>query len=272
MKLHFREIGEGKSLLILHGLYGSGENWLSVAKALSPNSHIILPDLRNHGLSFHHKSHRYQDISEDILKLLKLLNIEKTSIIAHSMGGKAAMLFAFNHPEMIDKLIIIDIAAKNYNSPEYSENLNWHNKILSIFVDIDLKEIKSYSQLNTYLDKYSLDENEKQLFAKNLKKNKDKNFEWKLNIDAIKNNLDNILDFEIEENKIYNKECYFIKGEESNYLKESDFSKIKEQFPLAIFYSIPRCGHSPHRDKAEYLTSLLKNILLSKALKNKSKT
>jgi pimeloyl-ACP methyl ester carboxylesterase len=261
MKLHFREIGKGKTLLILHGLYGASENWLSVAKSLSLKNRVILADHRNHGLSPHSNSHTYANICEDIKELLEDQNIQKCSIIAHSMGGKAGMLFACKYPKLVDQLIIIDIAPKNYAAFEYAEHLSQHSKILNIMEDIDLSHLKSYKELDINLDKYSLDRNEKQLIAKNIKKNKDKTFEWKLNIKAIKNNLMNILDFEISNTDKFTEKCYFLKGSESDYIKESDYVDIKKHFPNAEFHTIADCGHSPHRDQAERLTNILQLLL-----------
>lgn len=260
MKLHFRNIGEGKPLLILHGLYGASENWLSVAKALSDNMHVILPDNRNHGHSAKSESHSYVNMCEDIKELLEDLNIKKCNIVAHSMGGKTAMLLAFMYPELIEKLIIIDIAPKNYNSPDYSTHLDEHLKILNIMSEISTDNIKSYSELSKNLDKYSLNKNEKQLIAKNIKKDKDKTFKWKLNIDAIRNNLENILDFPISNNNIFNGESHFIKGEESEYIQREDIKDIIKHFPKAKLHIIEKCGHSPHRDKTQELINILKTI------------
>jgi pimeloyl-ACP methyl ester carboxylesterase len=262
MKLHFREIGEGKSLLILHGLYGSGENWLSIAKRLSNEYKIILADNRNHGLSFHNNSHTYENMCEDIKELLEQKDIKKTNIIAHSMGGKAAMLFSLKYPEMVDKLIIIDIAPKDYNTIEYREHLNKHKHLLSIFDDINLDEINNYTQFNKHLDKYKLDNNDKQLLAKNLRKCKDKTFRWKLNIRGIQENIENILAFKIKDHYAYKKECHFIICEESDYITKKDLPVIQKFFPQTVFCTIPQCGHSPHRDKPEELSKLLKTILL----------
>ena len=114
MKLNFEKLGEGKPLLILHGLFGSSDNWGSLGKKFSKNNSVYLIDLRNHGRSPHSNQMTYSDMANDLLELIKDEKIISPTILGHSMGGKVALMFAKNHPEYLDKLIVADIGLKAY--------------------------------------------------------------------------------------------------------------------------------------------------------------
>ena len=120
MKLFFRNISKNttvtKNLIILHGLFGSGDNWLTIARRFSESFNIYLPDLRNHGQSPHSNIHDYDSMAEDLHEFFIDNKIETASLIGHSMGGKASMKFAFEYPEMVEKLIVVDIAPREYQT------------------------------------------------------------------------------------------------------------------------------------------------------------
>src|SRR5512135_3012718 len=110
MKLFFRKYGEGLPLIILHGLYGSSDNWVSIAKILSSRFMVILPDQRNHGLSPKSNIHDYEALSEDVYELADHLKLEKFFLAGHSMGGKCAIRFALKWPERLQGLLVADIS------------------------------------------------------------------------------------------------------------------------------------------------------------------
>ncbi len=114
MQLFYREFGTSKPLLILHGLFGLSDHWIGVAKRLSSDFRVIIPDLRNHGQSLHHHEMNLEAMSNDILELLQKLNISKIMVIGHSMGGKLATMIALQHPQIVEKLMVIDIGIKDY--------------------------------------------------------------------------------------------------------------------------------------------------------------
>ena len=114
MKLNFKKLGEGKPLLILHGLFGSSDNWGTLGKKFSKNNSVYLIDLRNHGRSPHSNEMTYSDMANDLLELIKDEKIISPTILGHSMGGKVALMFAKNYPEYLEKLIVADIGLKAY--------------------------------------------------------------------------------------------------------------------------------------------------------------
>ncbi|MEY3425842.1 MAG: hypothetical protein RL679_1200, partial [Bacteroidota bacterium] len=138
MKLHYREIGEGQPMLILHGLFGFSDNWQTHAKKLSEYYRVILVDLRNHGHSDWSDDFSYPIMVEDLQELFEMLSLKKVILIGHSMGGKVAMLFAQNYAQQLDKLVVVDIGVKEYPSH--------HQHILAGMHAIDLPTIQLRSE------------------------------------------------------------------------------------------------------------------------------
>ena len=115
MKLFYRKFGQGKPLIILHGLFGQSDNWNTLGKQFSQNGfEVYLVDQRNHGLSPHSDEWNYPAMSDDILELIIDSKLENVLLLGHSMGGKSAMHFAVHHCEKISKLVVADIAPKKY--------------------------------------------------------------------------------------------------------------------------------------------------------------
>ncbi|RYX99620.1 alpha/beta fold hydrolase, partial [bacterium] len=135
MKLFFKKLGEGKPIIILHGLFGSSDNWLTISKKLADRYSIYLLDVRNHGQSPHSDDHSYQAMVGDLSEFIRDNNIEKPIIIGHSMGGKIAMNFAVDHPEVPEKIVVVDIAPKMYQHENKSN--------LEAMLAINLEEIKN---------------------------------------------------------------------------------------------------------------------------------
>ena len=259
MNLIYKDIGKGNPILILHGLYGCSDNWLSIAKVLSKSNRVIIPDLRNHGKSFHSKEFSYKDQVEDILKLLEYLKITNTSIIGHSMGGKIAMALSCEHPQLIDKLIVIDIAPINYSNKLSLEQITFHKKVKECFKNINLNKINSYTELYTQLDCYEV--KIKNLIGKNIKRNKDNSFEWKLNIRAIEDNFQEIIGNNLNENNIFSKPCTFISGELSDYITDDVINNVNNYFPYATFITIPKASHWIHSDQPDLLIEAIAQVI-----------
>ena len=125
MEMFFRKLGSGSPLIIIHGLYGSSDNWLTIGKELARDFEVYLVDLRNHGNSPHTDRHSYALMKLDLIEFLDRHDIEKAVLIGHSMGGKVAMVFALEFPERITSLVVIDIGPKSYHSlKDYSSQAN----------------------------------------------------------------------------------------------------------------------------------------------------
>jgi len=262
MKLFYRKYGSGPPLIILHGLYGSSDNWISIARSLEKRFTIFLPDLRNHGQSPHHQLHNYDSMAEDLYGLVKELRLGRFFLAGHSMGGKAAMKFAITWPERLDGLLIADISPFDDKSRN-KEELNLHLQILNFILTSDISGIKSRDELDLILLPVIRSEKVRGLILKNIKREPDNSFSWKINASALLENIDNIMDgldtSGTDKNGITGFPVYFLKAENSGYLPEKDYINIRRLFPAAEFVLIQGAGHWIHADNAEAVRdSLLK--------------
>ncbi len=264
MKLFYRKIGKGEPLVIAHGLYGMSDNWMSIAKTLSENFEVIVPDLRNHGQSPWADSHTYSDLAGDLLELLNDLSIEKANFLGHSMGGKVVMKLALENPGNIKKLIVADVSPRNYIDFEEKSGFN-HSDVLKLLQNIDLRNIKLRTEAENVLSYKVSDKRIRQFLMKNISREKNGTFAFKLNAVALFNNLNEIAgEINLANGKIFNGDVLFIKGDKSNYIRESDRSQILELFPSARFVTVKNAGHWLHAEQPEVFAGVVRNFLLSK--------
>ena len=220
-------------MIILHGLFGSSDNWFSLAKVFAEYFTVYLVDQRNHGQSPHTDDFNYQLLTEDLAAFMQENSIEKPHIIGHSMGGKTAMNFAVKYPDQLDHLIIVDIAPKQY--PVH------HDHILDGLHDIDLNTLSSRTEADQLLSRQVPEPDVRQFLLKNLARNSDSNFEWRVNIHAIDEHIEEIgagMQFE----GLFTGPTLFIKGERSNYYTSDDEENILKLFPSAKFVTL-NTGH-----------------------------
>lgn len=251
MNLSFRELGEGKPLIILHGLFGSSDNWLSIAKQFSDRYHIYLVDQRNHGNSPHSDQFDYPTMAEDLNTFIASNQIENPIILGHSMGGKVAMQYAVDHPSSWDKLIVVDITPKSY--PVH------HDEILKGLNSLNLKNLNSRSDADKQLSQYVPEIGVRQFLLKNLSRDTD-GFIWKINLPVLTKNIEIIgagLNGELKERR----PVLFINGEKSGYIKEEDFELILSKFPGAKIETIMGAGHWVHAEQPEKFVETLNNFL-----------
>lgn len=241
MKLHYREIGEGKPVVILHGLFGNSDNWQTHGKRFSEYYRVILVDLRNHGHSGWSDDFSYELMAADLKELFDDLNLEEVILLGHSMGGKTAMLFAQKHPELLEKLIVVDMGIKLY-APH-------HQHILEAINTLDLSTVENRSQAEQHLSKYIDSDGVKQFLLKNIYWVEKGKMAWRMNTPVLEREMDNIL------TAIERKECFvqtlFIRGGLSQYILDEDISEIEDVFPDSEFITIPDAGHWVHAEQPE---------------------
>ena len=150
MKLFFRKYGSGPPLIILHGLYGSSDNWVSFAKSISDRFTVYLPDQRNHGQSPHSDIHDYTSMKEDLFEMAEELGLDRFFLAGHSMGGRTAMAFALSWPERLCGLVIIDITPLS-SDEKYTEAYLAHSRILDSMLSLKLEELKSRDEIDAML-------------------------------------------------------------------------------------------------------------------------
>ena len=251
MQLYHRELGEGKPLIILHGLFGSSDNWLSVGKILAEQYKVYLLDQRNHGQSFHSDEFSYQAMAADLLEFIQQQGIRDPHILGHSMGGKTAMWFATQHTDLWDKLIVVDIGPKSY--PVH------HRMILDGLLSIDMNALSSRVEADQQLAKYIPEIGVRQFLLKNLARN-GQGFQWKINLPAINENIE-IIGEGMEEKEITHKQVLFIRGAKSDYIQDEDMTLIKTIFPSAELATVEGAGHWVHAEKPQELLAMVNRFL-----------
>jgi len=260
MKLFFRRYGEGPPLIILHGLYGSSDNWVTIAKKISGKFTVYLPDQRNHGGSPHSDIHDYDSMSNDLLEFARDHGLSRFFLTGHSMGGKTAVRFAMQWPEMIEGLVIADISPftdENRRSAAFREI----NSILNTMLDTDLSSAGSRAEAEIIIAKKINDEKTRGFLMKNLRRDDANRYRWKLNAPALLKNLDSIIDGLPRPDSDYQQvtgfPVLFLKGERSEYLTEKDFGDILKIFPGAEMRIIKGAGHWLHADNPEEVSEAL---------------
>lgn len=262
MNLFYRTVGEGTPLFILHGLYGSSDNWMQIARILSKNFKVISIDHRNHGSSPHDTEHTYESMVNDLAWLFHELEIEKAHVLGHSMGGKVAMAFAADYPEKVLSLTVADIAPKNYfETPASAVQNNFHKRILNTLSKINLTEYQSRKEVNKKLLQTIPEQLVRQFLLKNLHR-VGKNFEWKINVPVLSANLNHIIsgvDYKDYEDRIpiTNYPVLFIKGSLSGYIQPEDELIIKKMYPEAKIETIEGATHFLHAEKPEEFVAIL---------------
>ena len=233
MKLFFRELGEGEPMIILHGLFGSSDNWLTQAKLFAPYYKVYSLDQRNHGQSPHSDAFDYVSMVEDLKEFIVDRSVSQPVIIGHSMGGKAAMNFALAHSDLISKLIVVDIAPKPYNLEHYT--------IVEGLKAIPVERLESRNEADEVLSQHVPEPDVRQFLLKNLQRQRDGGFSWKINLPVISEKLTNI-GADLQFSGTFNKPVLFLRGGRSKYISDNDHQRIHEIFPAAEIQTLDT-GH-----------------------------
>ncbi|MGO8765682.1 MAG: alpha/beta fold hydrolase [Limisphaerales bacterium] len=242
MQLHFREFGAGTPLVILHGLFGSSDNWLGIAPRLADQFRVFILDLRNHGQSPHSDEMNYSVMAGDVVEFLDAQTLERASVLGHSMGGKVAMRLALDFPSRLEKLIVADMAPRLY-APEYEG-------YFAALLALDLKAYPSRRQIEEALAPAIPNLVIRRFLLKNLGHHPDGSYFWRINLDGIHQNYP-ALCAAIISDKQFEQPTLFLSGGKSNYVTETDRPQILKLFPRAKFEVITNAGHWLHADAPE---------------------
>jgi pimeloyl-ACP methyl ester carboxylesterase len=211
-------------------------------------------DQRNHGRSFHSPAFDYADLAADLKAFMQQQHLDSAFIIGHSMGGKAAMQFAFRYPDQTLKLVIIDIANKDY--PPFNED------IIDALISLDIEGLANLKQADELLRARIPDMAFRLFLMKNLKRSQNGQYRWQVNLKAIQHSIA-ALSGQVN-GKPFGKPCLFVRGEISNYISDADWAGIKRDFPAAEQVTIPGAGHWVHIEAKDLLVEKILNFLKKK--------
>jgi esterase len=245
MKLNFHLVGNGPPLLILHGLLGSLDNWAQLANVLAVNFSVFALDLRNHGRSPHAAEFNYDVMAADVAEFIRAQNLGPVQLLGHSMGGKVAMRFAQLHPLLVQKLVVADMAPREY-PPRYAE-------MLDAMAALDLRQFQQRPEVDGALRAVAPDPLIRQFLLKNLGRDGHGGLCWKPNVPAIRTNYHQIRSA-LPLAPTFDGPTLFVRGGKSDYVRDADWEAVKKMFPLARLATITAAGHWLHADApAEFL-------------------
>jgi pimeloyl-ACP methyl ester carboxylesterase len=260
MKLFYREYGQGQPLIILHGIFGVSDNWVSFAREIEDRFRVLIPDQRNHGQSPHDNTFNYYALCADVYEFIEEHELENPIIMGHSMGGKVAMHFALENPDMLKALIVADISMRTY------QRRHRHLDMIDAMLAVNFDNAEKRSDIEKQLKANIPDKRIRQFAMKNLyRRERGGQFAWRLNLEAINLNMDEVFQG-IQSNTLFTKPTLFIRGGNSDYVTYDDFDQIYRTFPKADIKTIEGVGHWLHAEKPE----TFKTIFLDFVTKNEN--
>ncbi|WP_095590538.1 alpha/beta fold hydrolase [Actibacterium ureilyticum] len=223
-------------LLIAHGLYGSGRNWGVIAKRLSDQRQVIAVDMRNHGESPWFDSHTYPEMADDLAEVIAAHG-GHADVLGHSMGGKTAMMLALRHPDLVDRLIVADVAPVSYDHDQM--------QFITAMRGLDLSAVTTRSDAARAMEATVDDPTVRSFLLQSLDL---KNKRWRLNLDVLERDMPQILSWP-ETTAEFQNPTLFLSGAASHYVLPDYRPQIRALFPKARFARIPDAGHWLHAEK-----------------------
>lgn len=246
-------IGSGQPLILLHGLFGMGDNLSMVAKSLSEVFQVYKLDLRNHGRSPRADSMTLTEMAVDVKEFMDAHGIARAHLLGHSLGGKVAMQLALDYPEMIDKLIVADIAPVAYGDR--------HGQVFAGLEAVDLTHVSSRSDADKILREFIREDNVRMFLLKNLYKDQAGNFQWRINLPVLSRCYEQFGRAN-QGDQPFSGPVLFIKGALSDYISEAYSSATRRLFPNAQLKIIQNTGHWLHAEKPLVFNQLVKRFLV----------
>jgi pimeloyl-ACP methyl ester carboxylesterase len=254
MKLFYRHYGEGQPVIILHGILGISDNWVTIGRRLAEKFEVFIPDQRNHGQSPHSDTFSYYALVDDLFEFIEDHQLAKPILIGHSMGGKVAMNYTLEHPQRIDKLVVVDISLRNY--PARRQHLN----ILDAMLSVDFDQVSTREEVEKIIYGKIKSPSIAAFIMKNLYRIGKARLGWRMNIASIYPNIENVF-VGVELPYTSDVPALFIKGGASDYILDEDYPLILQKFPNATFKTIENASHWVHADAPDELCKILSEFL-----------
>ncbi len=247
---HFDLGGEGKPpLIVLHGLLGSSRNWQSTGRDLAQHWHVLALDARNHGKSPHAAGMDYELLAGDVADWVQTRGLSRVALMGHSMGGKTAMLLACRRPELVERLIVVDIAPKDYS---------WvaHRHEFAAMNQLEVGHLASRAEAEMRFEAQVPNLGMRKFLATNLERNDDGSWRWIVNLPVLTAALPALEKNSLQSADRYDGPTTFIAGGRSAYVQAADHAAIQAHFPRAVIEVIPEAGHNPHMETRESFVRL----------------
>lgn len=254
--LHLPAVSPSQApLMFLHGLFGYGRNWRSIARAFEHHT-VVLPDLRNHGQSFHDDDLSLSAMAADIEGLRQNLGWDTFILIGHSLGGKVAMQYAHDFGQHLTQLFVLDIAPKTYPLDE-------HRQLIEAMQSLDLSTLQQRRDADQALRATIPNPAVRQFLLSNLKQT-DTQWHWQMNLSGFAQHLSRLKAAPHTTGSFRQCPVYFLGGAKANYITAEDLPLIHAQFPEAQVDWLPEAGHWLHVEQPEALVTYLKQKSVSK--------
>lgn len=247
LALNVRDLGGvgHPPLILLHGLLGSSRNWQTAGADLAARYHVLALDLRNHGRSPHSEEMSYEAMMDDVMAWLDQHQMTQVTMMGHSMGGKVAMLLACRHPERVHRLIVVDIAPKDYLSAA-------HRGEFAAMNELDLRGLQSRGEAELRFEARVPDWGMRKFLTTNLERESESGaWRWMINLPVLTSTLAELERSPLREGDRFHGATHFIIGGRSRYVEASDWAKIEQHFPSAKLTVISESGHNPHMEARE---------------------
>lgn len=257
MTIHATQVGKtGERVVFLHGLFGQGKNFTQVAKALQPELRSLLVDLPNHGRSSWTDRVDYADMADSVADFLRsdFAAEGPVHLVGHSMGGKVAMVLALRHPELIDRLVVVDI------TPGPSDGAGEFEHLLGSLASIDLATIDRRSEADEALRELIPSPTIRGFLLQNLRAGDDDRYTWQANLDVLRRDLSTIGDFPTMD-VTFDRPVLWMSGENSPYVQGEDEAEMRRLFPRTRLVTIKGAGHWVHSEQPTSFVSALRVFL-----------
>ncbi len=252
MELYHQHFGEGKPMIILHGLFGMSDNWVALAKRYAEDYSVHVIDQRNHGRSQWHDVFNYAAMVDDVLEFMESHQMESAVFLGHSMGGKVSMQFALDNPEKVEKLIVADISADAYN--------HTHDTFIEAMLSIEVEKYDKRSEVSKAMKEKIEDERIRQFLMKNLHWKDRSTMGWKANLKVIHENLHEVFRA-MDAPMPFPKPTLFVRGGNSLYIRDKHIPRIKKLFSMASIETIEGASHWLHAEKPDEFYHLTMKFL-----------
>jgi len=253
MLLHSNILGEGKPFVILHGFLGMSDNWKTHGKNLSEQGfQVHLVDQRNHGRSFWSEDFTYELLAQDLKVYCETHNLKDILLLGHSMGGKTAMMFASEYPELVSKLIVADISPRFY--PVH------HDMILEGLSALNFDVIKTRGEADKILSDYVDDFGTRQFLLKNLYWVEKGKLGLRINLEVLKNEVAEIGE-SLPAYSRFDKDTLFLRGDRSEYIDVGDETIIANHFSKSKIITISNAGHWLHAENPKDFFEAVMNFI-----------